>query len=114
MAYNKIVRERVRKNLSSHLKVEEKNDGGLTFMVNSKMCLGILGDDLKARIDPEFYEVALKQEGCRKMDFTGRSMKGFVFIDNEGTKNKKELNYWIKLAINFNHKAKSYENKRKN
>lgn len=114
MAYNENIAERVRISLLARTKVEEKKMmGGLTFMVNGKMCVGILKDDLMVWIDPEIYEAALKRKGCREMDFTGRPMKGFVFVDNNDTKNKRDLDYWINLALDFNHKAKSYKKNKK-
>ena len=113
MAHNEILANRVRETLSSLRKVEEKKMmGGLTFMVNDKMCVGILGDDLMARIDPDIYEKALERRGCREMDFTGRPMKGFVFIDREGTKTKKDLDFWLGLAIAYNKKAKASKRKK--
>jgi TfoX/Sxy family transcriptional regulator of competence genes len=108
MAYNEKLADRTRELLSAKRKVEEKKMmGGLTFMVNSKMCVGILGDNLMARIDPEVYESALKKKDCREMDFTGRPMKGFVFVGPEGTKTKDDLEYWINLALDYNRKAKA-------
>jgi len=107
MPYNEATADRIREELSAIGKVDEKKMmGGLTFMVNDKMCVGILGDDVMLRIDPELYEHALERKGCREMDFTGRPMKGFVFVSPEGTKGKKDLHYWIALAIAFNKKAK--------
>ena len=112
MAYNEKLAERIREELSSVRKVEEKKMmGGLTFMVNDKMCVGIANDDLMVRIDPEEYEVALTKKGCREMDFTGRPMKGFVFVGSEGTKGKKDLSHWISLALKFNKKAKASKKK---
>ena len=108
MAYDEKLAGRVRELLSSKRNVAEKKMmGGLTFMVNNKMCVGILNDELMARIDPEIYESALERKGSREMDFTGRPMKGFVFIDPEGTKSKKDLEYWIKLALDYNKRAKA-------
>jgi TfoX/Sxy family transcriptional regulator of competence genes len=107
MAYNEKLADRIRELLSSIRKVEEKKMmGGLTFMVNNKMCVGIAGDDLMARIDPKIYEWALDIKGCREMDFTGRPMKGFVFINPEGIKTKRELSYWLNLALDYNKKTK--------
>ncbi|HEY3404966.1 MAG TPA: TfoX/Sxy family protein [Ohtaekwangia sp.] len=115
MAYNEKLADRVRDQLSSQRKLEEKRMmGGLTFMVNAKMCLGILNDDLMVRLAPEVYEEALDRPGCRAMDFTGRPMKGFVFVDPEGTKGVRQLNYWIGLALDFNKKAKASKKKNKN
>lgn len=112
MAYNEKLAERIREELSEVRKVEEKKMmGGLTFMVNKKMCVGILNDDLMARIDPEVYQDALDKKGCREMDFTGRPMKGFVFVGAEGTKGKKDLSYWVSLALDYNKKAKASKKK---
>ncbi len=86
---------------------EKKMMGGLTFMVNNKMCVGVLQDDLMARIDPAAYETALDKRGCREMNFTGKLMKGFVFISPDVTKTKEDLNYWIGLALEYNKIAKA-------
>lgn len=108
MAYDETLAQRVREGLAGRPKVEEKKMmGGLTFMVNGKMCVGILRDDLMARIDPEVYETALRKKGCREMDFTGKPMKGFVLISPEGTKRKADLDYWLGLALDFNKRAKA-------
>jgi TfoX/Sxy family transcriptional regulator of competence genes len=108
MAYNEKLAERVRDALSAQRKVQEKKMmGGLTFMVNDKMCVGVLHDDLMARIDPDVYESALQKKGCRAMDFTGRPMKGFVFVGPAGTGNKRDLAYWVGLSLAFNKKAKA-------
>ncbi len=107
MAYDEKLAARVRSLLSGQRTVvEKKMMGGLTFMVNDKMCVGILNDDVMARIDPDIHETALSKKGCREMDFTGRPMKGFVFVGPEGTSSKKDLEYWIGLAVEFNKKAK--------
>jgi hypothetical protein len=82
-------------------------------MVNGKMCLGILNDDLMARIAPEDYSSALSRPGCREMDFTGRPMKGFVFIDERGSKKSEDLQYWVNLALAFNPRAKSAKKAKK-
>jgi len=114
MAYDEILANRVREILSPLRKVEEKKMmGGLTFMVNDKMCVGILGDNLMTRIDPDIYEKVLERGGCREMDFTGRPMRGFVFVDPEGTKTKKDLNYWLGLALEYNKKARPSKRKKK-
>jgi TfoX/Sxy family transcriptional regulator of competence genes len=108
MAYNEKLADRVREALVDVKKVEEKKMmGGLTFMVNAKMCVGILGDDLMCRIDPERYAEALEKKGCREMNFTGKPMKGFVFVNEEGIKNLKDFTYWIDLSLVYNKKAKA-------
>ncbi len=86
--------------------------GGLTFMYNDKMCVGIIGDEMMCRIDPSLHETVVEQQGCRSMDFTKRPMKGYVMIDEIGMKTKKEFNYWINLCLEFNSKAKSSKKKK--
>ncbi len=114
MAYSEKLADRVRTILADHPKVEEKKMmGGLTFMVNNKMCVGVLQDDLMARINPAAYETALDKRGCREMNFTGKPMKGFVFISPDGTKTKEDLNYWIGLALEYNKIAKASRKRRK-
>ena len=113
MPYNEELAMRVRNAFASQRRVvEKKMMGGLTFMVNDKMCVGILNDDLMARIDPDVYEAALQRKGCREMDFTGRPMKGFVFISPDGTRTSRDLSNWLNLALAFNKKAKPSKKKR--
>ena len=100
MTYDEKLASKVRKILNDKKVEEKKMMGGLTFMVNGKMCVGILKNDLMVRINPEVYETALKKTGCREMNFTGKPMKGFVFVGPKGT--EKDLKYWIGLAIDFN------------
>ena len=91
--------------------VEKKMMGGLCFMVNGKMCVGIVKDSLMVRIDPQLHEASLQKLGCREMDFTGRPMKGFVFVSPEGIDNEDDLRYWVRLALDFNPQAKSSRKK---
>ena len=114
MAYSEILAERVGQALDKIPKViTKKMMGGLTFMVKGKMCVGILGDDLMARIDPEIHDTALKRKGCREMDFTGRPMRGFVFVGPTGTKSDKDLGAWVAMALEYNARAKASKKKPK-
>jgi hypothetical protein len=81
--------------------------GGLCFMVDGKMCVGVTGERLMARIDPAAEAEALKKPACRPMDFTGRPMKGFVFVDQAGTRTAAQLASWLGLALEFNPRAKA-------
>lgn len=108
MAYSEKLAKKIRKRLVGLSNVEEKEMmGGLTFMYNSKMCIGIVKDELMCRIDPSIHEEVIKRTGCRTMDFTNRPMKGFIFVDDRAMKTPKELDYWINLALEYNAKAKS-------
>lgn len=80
-------------------------------MVRDKMCMGVEKDMLMARIDPEIYEKALKKKGSHEMNFTGRPMRGFVFVDPMGIDLDKDLEYWIQLCLDYNPKAKSSKKK---
>ena len=103
MAYDEPLAGRVRAILKGRRSVEEKKMmGGLTFMVNGKMCVGILKNELMARIDPQTHDDALKKKSCREMDFTGKPMRGFVFVGPAGTGDAKGLKYWVSLALDFN------------
>lgn len=108
MAYDRRLADRIREILVEQPQVEEKEMmGGVAFMVNDKMCVGVVKDEMMARIDPDVFDLALEKNGCRPMDFTKKPMKGWVFISPEGIDKVKDLEYWIGLALEFNQKAKS-------
>lgn len=114
MAYSDKLADRIRESLCEIPKVEEKQMmGGLTFMVNGKMCIGIIKDEMMCRIDPTIHETEIEKQGCRTMDFTKRPMKGYIMVDDTGMKTKKEFDYWINLCLEFNSKARSSKRKRK-
>ena len=113
MAYDENLAERIREALAHLSPIEEKEMmGGLCYMYNDKMCVGIIKNDMMCRIDPEQHDMAVERQGCRIMDFTGRPMKGWIMIDETGMKTKKELDYWIGLALEYNAKAKSNKKKK--
>jgi len=110
MAYSKKLAGRIRERLAGLRNVEEREMmGGVTFMLNGKMCVGVIKDELMCRINPDVYEAVLEKNGCRPMDFTGKPMKGWVIINEQGMKNKKDFDFWITLALDFNKKAKPYK-----
>jgi TfoX/Sxy family transcriptional regulator of competence genes len=112
MAYDELLADRIRERLANLPVIEEKEMmGGLAFMVNEKMCVGVIKDEMMCRIDPEFHETAVEMNGCRTMDFTKRPMRGWVMIDQSGMRSSKELEFWINLALEFNKKSKSSRKK---
>ena len=113
MAYSEHLADRIRKVLNDRkVRYEDKKMmGGLCIMVKDKMCVGVMTDELMARIDPELYDAALKKKGCHQMDFTGRPLKGFVLVKPYGIDMDKDLEYWIDLCLAFNPKAKSSKKK---
>lgn len=76
-------------------------------MVNEKMCVGVIKDEMMCRIDPEMEEKVLQKTGCRQMDFQKtRHMKGYVYVSEEGMRSKKNFDYWIHLCLDYNSKVK--------
>jgi TfoX/Sxy family transcriptional regulator of competence genes len=114
MPFNEKLSDRIREALISLPQVEEKYMfGGVCYMVNGKMCVGVVGDEMMCRIDPEKEAEALSKKGCRPMDFTGRRMKGYVYVDDSGMKTKTDFAFWIELCVSFNDKAKASVKKKK-
>lgn len=120
MPFSTSLVERVISFLPTDIILEEKKMmGGLILMVNEKMCIGIDIDKktednrLMIRIGKERYDEALDKRGCRKMDFTGREMKGFVFVYPEGFSTDYEMKYWVDLAVAYNTIAPLRKKKRK-
>jgi TfoX/Sxy family transcriptional regulator of competence genes len=108
MAYNEKLADRVREALADIPNVEEKKMfRGVTFMVNDKMCVSVSGDELMLRLDPELTEQLTEENGTRQMVHGGKHMKGFIYISEERFRNKKDFDHWIKLALEFNPKAKA-------
>lgn len=113
MAYNTKLTDRIRESIADIPNVEEKfMFGGVCFMLNGKMCIGVVQDEMMCRINPAVYEEALRKDGCREMVFTGKPMKGYVYVSEEGMKTKKEFDYWINLCVAFNSLAKASKKKR--
>ncbi|MEO1049277.1 MAG: TfoX/Sxy family protein [Bacteroidota bacterium] len=109
MAYSEYLADRVRQRLGQFKNIEEKKMmGGLIFMVNEKMCVGIdidkktNHDRLMVRVGKLPYEELLNQRGSREMDFTGKVMRGFLFIDPDGFDAEDDLDFWIEKALEFN------------
>lgn len=114
MAYNEKLANRLRESLADLPDIEEKQMmGGLVFMYKEKMCVGIIKDDLMCRVDPAIHEQLVEKTGCRTMDFTNRPMMGYVLIDESAMRTKKEFDYWIGLALDFNQYAKASKKKKK-
>jgi TfoX/Sxy family transcriptional regulator of competence genes len=102
MAYDEGLAERIREVLDSQDGVTEKKMfGGLAFMVRGHMCCGVSGDDLMLRVGPEQYDDALMQPHARAMDFTGRPMKGFVYVGPEGLASDEQLEAWLGRGLRF-------------
>jgi len=115
MPYNELLADRISFVLKSKKAnfYEKKMFGGLCFMVEDKMCVGIIKDEVMARIGPDNYDQALTKNGCSEMNFTGRPMKGYVYLNPEATDLDSDLEKWIQLALDFNPHAKASKKRKK-
>jgi TfoX/Sxy family transcriptional regulator of competence genes len=102
MAFSEELASRVREILEESGPIEEKKMfGGLAFMIKGHMSVGITRDELMLRLGPEGAEGALAQPHVRPMDFTGRPMKGYVYVAAPGLKTEAKLRRWLDLAREF-------------
>lgn len=115
MPYNEFLADRIsqffKENSISFY--EKKMFGGTCFMVDEKMCVGVMHDEIMARINPNIYEESIEKEGCTKMNFTGRPMKGYVFLNEDAYDLDVDLHYWLQLALDFNPLAKASKKRKK-
>ena len=102
MAYDEGLAQRLREQFQERVDVEEKKMlGGVGFMVSNHMCCGIVGETLMARVGPANYEESLSHKHASEMDFTGKAMKGMVYISPEGIEDDLELVHWVHLCCSF-------------
>lgn len=102
MAYDEALAERVRRALKSEAQITEKKMfGGVAFLLEGKMSLGILGKDLVVRVNPQEQDKLLLYPHVRPMDFTGRPMKGFLYVAPKATASGAGLASWIKRSLAF-------------
>jgi TfoX/Sxy family transcriptional regulator of competence genes len=102
MAFDEGVAQRLRELFADRTDVVEKSMfGGLAFMVSGNMCCGVVGEELMARVGPGQYETALKEPFAREMDFTGKPMKGFVYVGVQGFASDEDLESWVGRCERF-------------
>jgi TfoX/Sxy family transcriptional regulator of competence genes len=103
MAYDEGVAQRIRELFLDRPGVSERRMfGGLAFMYRGHMLVGIIGDSLMARVGPAEYMRVLQRPHVREMDFTGKPMKGYVYVNPAGFESDSELGGWADLCIRFN------------
>lgn len=102
MAYSKSLVERIRHIVSRQRGVTEKKMfGGVCFLLNGNLLVGVWKDSLIARIGKDAYETALQQEYVTEFDVTGRPMKGWVMVETDGIDSDHQLSHWIEQATQF-------------
>ena len=113
MSFDEDLADRVRLVLGNRRGLAEKKMfGGLCFMVNGKMCVGVEKERMMVRFDPVLNDEVMEKEGCSPMDFTSKVMKGYVFVDAAVLNTNKKLDYWVQLALDYNKKAKASKKKK--
>ena len=113
MAYDRGLVQRIRELLEGRDGIAERQMfGGIAFMSHGHMFTGVAGSALMARIGSDRYDAALAEPHVRPMDFTGKPMKGYVFVDIEALNTKKKLEYWVNLALDYNKIAKASRKKK--
>jgi len=102
VAYSEALAERIRDVLGPREDLrEQKMFGGLAFMVGGHMAVGIVGDELMLRLGEEGAEALLGDEHVRPMDFTGRPMKGFVYVGPAATRDARALRKWVAEGVAY-------------
>lgn len=102
MAFDEGLAHRIRDLLQSRNDVEEKKMfGGLCFMISGHMAVGIIKDELMARVGPDQYEECLSAEHAKEMNFTGKAMKGMVYVTPAGLREDRDLEQWLNTCLTF-------------
>ena len=102
MAYDEGLAERIRGVLADQSGVSEKRMfGGIAFLVKGHMSVGIVQDKLMVRVGPEGYDRVLQDRYAREMDFTGKPMKGFVYVIPSGYESDADLERWVSMGVEY-------------
>lgn len=114
MAYSTKLADRIREYLSDiqGMKIEEKKMfGGLSFMVNGKMCINVGESMLMCRFNPDLKDDITDKTGFLPMIMKGKEYKGYCYVEPLGYKSKNDFEYWVNICLDFNDKAKSSKKK---
>jgi TfoX/Sxy family transcriptional regulator of competence genes len=102
MAFNEALAERIRQQLARRKHVEQKKMfGGVGFLLNGNLLVGVWKDSLVVRLGPDEGDEALKEPHVKEFDITGRPMKGWVLVELEGVESEDQLRNWIRRAAAF-------------
>lgn len=102
MAFDEGLAQRVRECLAQRTDVAEKKMfGGLCFLVGGNMAAGIVGEELMLRVGPQAYAECLARPHAREMDFTGRALRGMVYVAAEGLADDAELEAWVARGVDY-------------
>lgn len=108
MAINEKLTNRVRELLADVNTVEEKKMfSGIAFMVDEKLCVAVRNDNIMVRINPSLHDELVEKEDCSPMIMRGKDLNGYVIVDETALTSRKQLQYWIQLALDYNPEAKA-------
>jgi TfoX/Sxy family transcriptional regulator of competence genes len=113
MSYDEGLASRVRAALGRSCPVQEKRMfGGVTLMVQGKMCVSVGKERIMCRIDPAIHDAAIQYPGCRTVVMKGREYRGFVHVNADAVRTRRDLEYWVGLALDYNDRARSKKRSR--
>ena len=96
MAYDDELANRIRQAFGARTDiVERKMFGGLAFLYRGRMCCGIVGSDLMVRVADDEFDAVMRGRHVRPMDFTGRPLRGFVYVSPPGFRTAAALLTWL-------------------
>ncbi len=102
LAYDEGLAQRIREVLEDDTAATEKKMfGGLCFLIRGNMCCGVVGDELMVRVGADAYEEMLSHQEAREMDFTGRAMRGMVYVSSAGVEADEDLAAWVERGVVF-------------
>jgi len=101
VAYDLKLAERIRSQLDGIHFVERKMFGGVGFLLSGNMACGVNKNDLIVRVNPEKHSALLKKPHAKPFDMTGRPMKGWLVVEEDGCKTDKQLSTWVKEGVEF-------------
>jgi len=101
MAYNLKLAERIRAELGGIPIVEKKMFGGIGFLIDGNMACGVYKEDMLVRVDPQKHSQLLKKPHAKPFDITGKPLKGWLMVEPDGCKTKKQLSAWVKEGVEF-------------
>ena len=115
MAYDTKLADKIREYLTAFPKLnieEKKMFSGVGFMVNSKMCVNVSGNNLMCRFDPALQDKIAEKNGYEPMIMKGKELKGYCYVQPDGFKSKKDFEYWVNLCLAYNERAKASKKKK--
>jgi TfoX/Sxy family transcriptional regulator of competence genes len=102
MAFDEVLADRIRQLLTRRKNIEEKKMfGGVGFLLNGNLLVGVWKDSLIVRVGPDNYDDALLEAHVKEFDITGRAMRGWVLVAPEGVEDDDQLSSWVQRALTF-------------